>query len=408
LISVFAQINLAPMALAQTGTVRIRWIDPLSGAMALHGQNNLRSWQYLAETASARKWAGPVEFEIVPIDGRMSPQDSLAALRALIDHGVRYVVQGRGSGVAIALADAVHKHNVRNPGREIVYLNDGADDPSLTSEPCSFWYFSLAPNIDMKMAALSADLAKSAANRHVYLIAPDDAAGHAIDRSAATYLAKRRPEVRIVGREFHPSGQVRDLAPHIARMKAAGADTIITGNGGPDLVAMVRAARDAGLAADFYTFQADVGGEPAALGAAGAGRVHVVLDWHANAHRPARKEIVDGFRKRFDDDFRASQVYSGMRLLAEGMKRARSTDPVKVAFTMEGLKVGILSGEAEMRASDHQLQQAVHVATWRKLDRAAPASDQQDAGYGWATRRRLAPEIAARPASCRMKRPPKP
>ena len=56
-------------AWAQSGTVKVAWIDPLSGQMAPLGQNQLRSWQFAAEMANERKLAGDAKFEIVPFEG---------------------------------------------------------------------------------------------------------------------------------------------------------------------------------------------------------------------------------------------------------------------------------------------------------------------------------------------------
>jgi branched-chain amino acid transport system substrate-binding protein len=148
-------------AVAQSGTVKIAFIDPLSGPFAPVGQNQLRAWQIVAEQANSKKWAGDVKFEIVGFDGKGSPQESLTVLKQIIDQDIRYVTQGNGSGVAIALSDAIQKHNDRNPGKEIVFINYAAVDPSLTNERCSFWHFRLDVNADMKMEALTSYMEKN-------------------------------------------------------------------------------------------------------------------------------------------------------------------------------------------------------------------------------------------------------
>src|SRR5438067_2318693 len=85
-------------AFAQKGeTVRIAFMDPLSGPFANVGQNQLKSWQFAAERLTTRIPAG-VKFEIVGLDNKGSPQESLNTLKASIDQGFHYVVQGNGSG----------------------------------------------------------------------------------------------------------------------------------------------------------------------------------------------------------------------------------------------------------------------------------------------------------------------
>ena len=345
---------------------------------------------------------------MVPFDNKATPQESLTVLKQVIDQGIRYIAQGNGSGVAIALSDAISKHNERNPGKEIVFLNYAAVDPSLTNERCSFWHFRLDINADMKMEALTAYMAKKPEIKKVYVIGQDYAFGHAVEKAAEDYLKRKRPDVAIVGKDRHPLGQVKDFAPYIAKIKATGADTVITGNWGADLSLLIKAAKDAGLNANFYTYYAGTTGVPTAMGAAGADRVRMVSNWHPNTEKFSGEKIQLGFKEKYKDDFYTMQTHAGVAMLAEGIKRAKSTDPVKVAFAMEGIKFQTLNGEAEMRASDHQLQQTIYVATWSKTDGKAVKYDQENTGYGWKTETRMDSYIAAQPTSCQMKRPNKP
>ncbi|HMN65163.1 MAG TPA: branched-chain amino acid ABC transporter substrate-binding protein [Burkholderiaceae bacterium] len=400
-----AVVLASPAAFAQSGTVKVAWIDPLSGMMAPVGQNMVRSWQYAADIANREKWAGDVKFEVVTFDNKLSPQESLTVLKSIVDQGIRYIAQGNGSGVAIALADAVAKHNERNPGKEIVYLNYAAVDPSLTNERCNFWHFRLDINADMKMEALTSYMAKRPEIKKVYLINQDYAFGHSVEKAAEEYLKRKRPDVQIVGKDRHPLAQIRDFAPYVAKIKAAGADTIITGNWGADLALLVKAANDAGLKANFYTYYAGTTGVPTAMGASGVDHVRMVSYWNVNDLPPKEQAIVTDFKKKFNDDYYTMATYTAFKLLSEGMKKAKSTDPLKVALAMEGLKFQSLNGEVEMRASDHQLQQAVNIASWQKVDGKKVKFDQENTGFGWRTEATLDSYVASQPTSCQMKRP---
>jgi branched-chain amino acid transport system substrate-binding protein len=395
-------------AMAQTGTVKIAFIDPLSGPFAPVGQNQLRAWQIVTDTANTKKWAGDVKFEMVPFDGKGSPQESLTVLKQVIDQGIRYVTQGNGSGVAIALSDAIQKHNERNPGKEIVFINYAAVDPSLTNERCNFWHFRLDVNADMKMEALTSYMEKNKAVQKVFLINQDYAFGRSVAAAAKKDLARKRPDVQIVGEDLHPLGQVKDFSPYVAKIKAAGADTVVTGNWGADLALLIKAAKDGGLNANFYTYYAGTTGVGTAMGASGENRVHLVANWHPNIEKNPGADIVEGFKKKYNDDYYTAQTYIGTQLLAEAIKRTKSTDPVKVAYAMEGLKINTINGEVEMRATDHQLQQNVYIATWSKVDGKGVKYDFEKTGFGWKQQQMLPSYVAAQPTSCQMKRPPKP
>ena len=390
-------------AFAQKGeTVKIGWVDPLSGLMAPVGQNQIKSFQFIAEYFNKSNPAG-VKFEMVPIDNKLSPQESINAVKSLIDQGVRYVVQGNGSGAALAIMDAVAKHNERNPGKELVYLNYAAVDPDLTNSKCNYWHFRLDADTSMKMEALTAWLKDQPDVKKVYLINQNYAHGQQVSRYGKEMLARKRPDIQVVGDDLHPLAQVRDFAPYVAKIKAAGADTVLTGNWGSDLTLLVKASADAGLNVKFLTYYAGVTGTPTALGAAAAGRVYVVA--YANSNMPGEVgKLGDQFKAKFNDDYYTLATYSAFALLSSAMAQAKSTEPAKVAQAMEGLRFKSFNGEVEMRKSDHQLQQGLFITVWKKADAKNPYS-VENTGYNFQTVKYYDAYVASTPTSCDMKRP---
>ena len=78
-------------------------------------------------------------------------------------------------------------------------------------------------------------------------------------------LAAKRPDIQIVGDELHPLQKITDFAPYVAKIKASGADSIITGNWAQDMALLLKAAADAGLQVDWYTYYAEGVGSPTAI-----------------------------------------------------------------------------------------------------------------------------------------------
>ncbi len=390
---------------AQADVVKVAFIDPLSGPFAPVGQNLLKSFQSVAEVANRDKWAAGHTFEVTGFDNKASPQESLTVLKAAIDQGYRYVVQGNGSGAAGALIDAINKHNERNPGKEVVFLNYAAVDPDLTNSKCSFWHFRLDANSDMKMEALTTYLAKDKAVKKVYIIGQNYAHGHQVTRAAKEYLKRKRPDIEIVGDDLHPIGSVKDFSPYVAKIAASGADVVITGNWGSDLALLVKAARDASLKSKFYTYYGYTTGVPTVMGAAAANYVRYVGTWNVNNETYAGKDLVESFKKKFNDDYYGMTTYSAIQLLGLGINQAKTTDPVKVAFAMEGLRFKSLNGDVEMRKTDHQLQQPIYITTWVKANGKDVKFDQENTGYGWKTEQKIDAYVGAQPTSCNMKRP---
>jgi len=391
--------------------LRIAYVDPLSGPFANVGEAGLKHFQFMADELNRRNAAPGVKFEVVGFDNKVSPQETLNVFKQIVDRGIRYVTQGNSSAVAVALSDAVQKHNERNPGKEIVYLNYAAVDPDLTNSKCHFFHFRLDANSDMKMEALTTELAKNQKIKKVYLINQNYSFGQAVTRAAKADLKRKRPDIEIVGDDLHPLGQVKDFAPYVAKIKAAGADTVITGNWGNDMSLLVKAAKDAGLNVTFYTYYAGFAGVPTAVGEAGIDRLKQITEWHTNVPSKELERVNAEFKKKYNLDWWFLRVHTGMNMLAEAAKRAKSTDPVKVAQALSGMKFATEFGEVEMRAADHQMIQPLYISTFvRTAAKGGPKDvkyDVENTGLAFRTDVRIEPYVSAQPTSCQMKRPGK-
>ena len=416
LASLIASAAIASPALAQS-TVKIAYIDPLSGAFANVGEAGLKQFQFVIEDINKRNLTGGPKLEVIGFDNKTSPQESLNVLKKVIDSGIRYITQGNGSSVAGALIDAVDKHNERNPDKTILYMNYAAVDPDFTNSKCSFWHFRWDANSDMKMEALTSYMAKDPKIKNVYLINQNYSFGQAVTRAAKDYLARKRPDIKIVGDDLHPLGQVKDFAPYVAKMKAANADTIITGNWGNDMSLLIKAAKDAGLGVDFYTYYAGGLGSPTAMGEAAAGKVKQITEWHANISPNKTEKFANDFEKKYKLDFYYLRVNTMMYMVAEAIKKSGSAEPLKVAYALEGMKFMGDTGEVEMRATDHQMINPMYMSTivkaGNKGDKPQAGGDksvkydQEDTGLGFKTDARIESYVLAQPTTCQMKRPPK-
>jgi branched-chain amino acid transport system substrate-binding protein len=390
-------------AFAQKGeTVKIAWIDPLSGLMAPVGSNQLKSFQFFAEKFSKTNPAG-VKFEVIGIDNKLSPAESLNALKAAMDQGVRYITQGNSSGIAGALIDAINKHNERNPGKEVLFLNHSAVDPDFTNSKCSYWHFRFDADTSMKIEAMTTFMKDDQAIKKVYLLNQNYSHGHQVAKFAKENLARKRSDVQIVGEDLHPLAQVRDFSPYIAKIKASGADTVITGNWGSDLALLVKAANEGGYNGKFYTYYTGVSGTPTALGQTGAGRVYQIAYGHYNMGGQMDKWAAE-FKTKFNDDFYTHSIVRIYESLGAAMAKAKSTDPVKVAAALEGLKFMTFNGEVEIRKTDHQLQQPLYMTVWQKADKKYPYSPE-NTGMTLAPVKDFPSYVASTPTSCQMKRP---
>jgi branched-chain amino acid transport system substrate-binding protein len=395
-----------PVGVTAADTVRIAFIDPLSGPFANVGEMEVRAYQYAIDLLNARGGVlGGTKLELVTFDNKANPQDSLLALKQASDQGIRYITQGNSSAVALALSDAVSKQNARDPDRTILYLNYAAVDPALTNERCSFWHFRFDADADMKMSALTDTIAANKNIKKVYLINQDYSFGQAVAKAARAMLAQKRPDISIVGDDLHPLGKVKDFAPYVAKIRASGADSVITGNWGNDFTLLVKAARESGLSADYYSYYAGSPGMLTALGDAALGHIKNVHVYAVNPPNERSAKYIGGYREKYKEDYIQSQHGVVIEMLAQAIESARSTDPEKVARALERMTYEYLFGPVQMRADNHQLIQPLFITSVAKVDGKDLRFDSDRTGLGWKAERRIEGKDTMMPTSCKMERP---
>ena len=396
--------------------IRLALIEGVSGPFADAGAAVERNIRFGVERVNARGGVhlpdGAHPLELVVLDSQGSVEQALTQQRAAADRHIPFVLQGNSSSVAAALVAAVSKQNAREPGNRELFLNYSADDPALTGADCSFWHFRFDAHAGMRMDALVDVIAADRSVKKVYLLNQDYSFGHDVSALARAALTAKRPDVGVVGDEFHPIGRVKDFAPYVAKIRAAGADAVITGNWGNDLALLVKAAREAGYEGKFYTFYGNSLDAPAAIGEAGVKRVVAVADWHPNAGGAASDAYYAAFRARFPaprDDYPVLRMDMMIEMLADALARAGSTDAVAVARALEGMRYDNGFHPVVMRAADHQLVQPLYVLEMDRAGAPGVRFDNEGSGYGFRTVRTVSGEEAAATrgaaGACRMKRP---
>jgi branched-chain amino acid transport system substrate-binding protein len=396
--------------------IRIAMIEGLSGPFGNAGEAVFRNLLLATERVNARGGValpgGKRPLELVRFDSKGNTEEALSLLRGALDQNIGFVMQGNSSATAAAIIDALNKHNDREPARRAIFLNYSAIDPALTNERCSFWHFRFDAHADMRLAALTDVLRDDRSVKKLYLIGQDYSFGQHVIRKGREMVAAKRPDIEIVGDELHPLGRVKDFLPYATKIRASGAQAVLTGNWGNDLTFLVKAVRDLGIPVKFYTFYGNALGVPGALGDAGIDSVLAVAEWHPNVGDKASEQFYDQFRRRFPDprdDYMHVRMHAAIEMLAGAIERAKTTDPTAVATALEGLKldaarIGNLS-PGVMRAEDHQFLQPLYVSVMRRAGTPGVLHDVEGSGYGFKTVRRLDPGDVAQPTTCKMAKP---
>ena len=414
LLSLLVPTLVLAQTIAAPPPIKLALIETLSGPFANTGEAVFRNLLWAVERVNARggvrlrDGSGARLLSLQRHDNKGQNEEALSVLKAAIDDGAAYVLQGNSSSTAAALLDAINKHNEREPARRVLFLNYSAVDPVLTNEKCSFWHFRFDAHADMRMAALMAALKDDLGLRSVYILGQDYSFGQALARDARRQLGLLRPDVLIVGDELHPMGRVKDFSPYIAKIKASGAQAVITGNFGNDLTLLVKSARELGFDGRFYTFYGNALGAPAAIGESGIGRVMAVADWLPNVPGPQSEAFYQAFRQRFAqpaDDYVHLRMQLMVEALVQAIEQAGTLQPVAVAKQLEQARVTLAGQTGTMRASDHQFQQPLVVGVMERQGNAGVKFDVEGSGFGFRVVKTLTAAEAELPTRCNMQRP---
>ena len=402
-------------AVAQPTPIKVALIESMSGPFANTGEAVFRNLVWATERVNARggvKLPGVARnLSIERYDSKGQNEEALSALRAAIDDGVTVIAQGNSSATAAVLIDAINKHNEREPAKRVIFLNYSAVDPTLTNEKCSYWHFRFDAHADMRMTALMDVFSSDKNTKSIYLIGQDYSFGQSVLKEAKRQITAQRPDVEIVGDELHPLGRVKDFIPYAAKIKASGAQAVLTGNWGNDLTLLIKAAKDVGFDGKFYTFYGNALGAPAAIGDAGVGKVMAVAEWFPNAAGVPSEAFYQSFRQRFPlarDDYVHMRMQMVIEALSQSMEKAGSIEAGAVAAQMEKAVVTMAGQTGAMRASDHQFQQPLLVAMMAKqgkLEDGGVKFDVEGSGYGFKVIKTIASDKAAMPTNCKMVRP---
>ena len=387
-------------------TVKIAFIDPLSGPFATTGTIGLAEWKFAVEKLVNEKGGvlGGKKMEVVALDNKMDGKESLVQVQVAIDQGIRFIAQGNSSGIANAITYMVKQNNKRNPDKQVIFLNYSAVDPALTNDKCQFWHFRFDANADIKMDVITDVIAGESGIKKMYLIGQDYSFGKAVAAAAEKYLAQKT-SIEIVGNELHPIGKVKDFTPYARKILASGADAIITGNWGADMVNLGRSLKESGFDGPVYCYYCATAGITKTFGETGKGMLNIVMEGKLNPMNPALEAYNKALKAKYPEaDMSQPRITNAVQMVAKAINEAGSaTDMKAIAYALEGMEFEseLLQTKVVMRAKDHQAIQNVHVGEHTDdVD-----IDFDNSGYGIKMYKTVEMASMDSPTSCKMKRP---
>ncbi len=413
MVKTFAAALLAGVSLlcatgATAEPLKIALIETLSGGQAVTGKLFQSAVKYgLLKLEAEKAW--PDGIKLLEYDNQGGPSEAADKVKAAINDGAQIIIQGASSAIGGQITADVQKHNARNPGREIMWINVGAEAMEFTGPKCHFYHFRWNGNADIRLKAmLTAMKEANVLGKKVYVIGQNYSWGHDVQKLSKDYA--KTFDYTIVGDVIHDVNKIQDFAPYVAKIKEAGPDTVITGNWSNDLLLLMKAAGDSGLKARFLAYWIDQPGNIANAGDTALGH-YTLSTYFPDANGAESEKLAADFKEKTGNVPLNVQGHTihGMWGLGEALKAVKPDKDGKLsikalAFAMEKVTVQSSMGPIKMRAEDHQALLPLAVAVVSKD--AKFKADNTDKGFK--TIKLLTGAEAAAPVqdTCKMERPP--
>ncbi len=337
--------------------IYIGFNDVRSGAFKSNGDKFLQGVEVAVKEINKAGGLLGRPLELVIEDNQMKPEIAVQKLRKLIQSDrCEAIFQGSSSAVALSIAQAI-------PRYKKIYVPVAAFAMDLTGQNFSPYIFRTDANVAILTKTMAMYVGKQKNLKKVYMVNMDYSFGHDVANFYERFIKEIAPDTQILGKDFHPMFN-KDFAPYISKVKASGADYLLTCNWGTDLIQLLIQGRSLGMKIPVAgILQADINTLAALPGDEAVGNF-AVASFVPGLDTPEAKKLEESFYEKAGV-WPVEQIwyaYKGVVLWAEAVKKAGSIDTDKVIKAFEGMKWNGPTGTVTMRAQDHQLMQPMIAA----------------------------------------------
>ena len=341
-------------------SVKIGFDNPLTGAFAALGKNELVGCQLARDQINARGGILGRRMELVEEDSTSDDVGTAVekAIKLIERDKVNFLLGNINSALAAAMADVSNR-------KSVFHVDPGGHADLITGTNCHWNVFRVCNPTQTQANALARELIKSAGKRWYY-ITTDYAFGHTLQaglEKACAALGGSKLDSDLV-----PVGET-DFVSHLTKAQSAGPDAVLLLVAGDDMVSALKQAAQIGL--ERKTHVAGVQQElEVLLGLPPEARIGTwVFEWcWKQPGVPHVAEFVAEIRKRTDGHVPTARTWFGYAATwtcALAARAANSLEAVKMAKAMQGFKlppeISLMPDGAFYRATQNQLMSDLYV-----------------------------------------------
>jgi branched-chain amino acid transport system substrate-binding protein len=314
-------------------------------------------WNLALDQINAAGGINGNKLEVVSRDDNGNPGDTVRVAQELVTREqVKLLFGGYLSNTGLALADYAKQ-------RRMFYLAAEPLTDKIVWQDGNKYTYRLRPSTYMQVAMLVPEAAKLHKKRWA-LVYPNYEYGQSAAATFKRLLKAAQPDVEFVTEQATPLNNI-DAGAVTQALADAKPDAIFNVLFSADLGKFVREGNTRGLFKDRKVVSL-LTGEPDYLDPLGVeapvGWIVTGYPWYA-IDTAANKQFVAAYEAKYHDYPRLGSVvgYTAMMSLANGLKKAGSTDPDKLAAAFKGLPVDTPFGPIVYRKQDNQSTMGAYV-----------------------------------------------
>ncbi len=344
-------------AAAHAETVKIAIAGPMSGSVTQYGEMVKAGALTAIEQINAAGGAGGHTFEAVIMDDACEPKQAVVVANKIVSDGIRYVIGHVCSGSTIPASDIYAREG-------IVMVTPSATAPQLTEGKNRKTIFRTIGRDDQQGPAAARYIIAKAKPKKVAVLHDKQSYGQGIAASVKKDLeAAKIPVALFEGINAGDS----DYSAVITKLKSQGVDFVYFGGYHPEMGLLLRQAREQGVKATFMGPEGVGNKDVTAIAGPASDGMLVTMPFDF-ATDPANAALVKAFADKKRDPNGPFQMpaYSGVKIIADAIAGAKTTNSVKVAEYMHKNSFHTPIGVVDYDAAGDLKSFKFVVYTWHK------------------------------------------
>ncbi|MFM1990637.1 MAG: hypothetical protein RJA99_3594 [Pseudomonadota bacterium] len=316
-----------------------------------------KGWELALEEINAAGGLLGQKVEVISRDDNANPGDAVRVAEELVSRERAVVIFGTFlSNIGLAVTDFAKQ-------RKVLFVAAEPLTDKITWENGNRYTFRLRPNTYMQSAMLVPEAAKLKKKRWA-IVYPNYEYGQSAAATFKTLLKQAQPDVEFVAEQAPALGRI-DAGAVAQALIDAKPDAIFNVTFGADLARFVREGQTRGLFKDRPVVSL-LSGEPEYLDPlrdeAPEGWIVTGYPWYS-IKTPEHDKFLTAYQRKWKEYPRLGSIvgYATMMSIAEGIRKAKSTDTEKLIVAMRGLQVDSPMGKFTYRAIDHQATMGAYV-----------------------------------------------